>query len=138
MKPPQKWRQLFENYLKTMPVYYATTLRRVLSRTVVATYIPDHLDNCMSYNAVSYLRKLKNQAKTEYERLVASVGQTSQKIEPIKVVSKSTTSLLQRKDFNQLLQHFGGDMSHLRHELQAYNTFTIAVPTKEQPPLTYR
>ena len=36
--------------------------------------VPETLDNCMSYSVVSYLKKLKNQAKTEYEEMVASVG----------------------------------------------------------------
>lgn len=36
--------------------------------------VPETLDQCMSYSAVSYLKKLKNQAKVELEKMVQSVG----------------------------------------------------------------
>lgn len=58
-----------------MPLYYASPLRKALSRIGINNLVPDHMENCLSYSVVSYLKKLKNQAKSEYERLVASVGQ---------------------------------------------------------------
>ncbi len=74
----------------------------------------------------------------EYERHVASVGQKLPPTEGIKVTAKTQTSILQRKDFNQLLQHYGGDLNHLKKELTEYNTFTIAVADKNLKPNTFR
>ena len=36
--------------------------------------VPETLDQCMSYSVVSYLKKLKNQAKVELDKMVQSVG----------------------------------------------------------------
>jgi hypothetical protein len=41
----------------------------------VHNLVPDNLDNCLSYSVVAYLKKLKNNAKVEYEKMVSSVGQ---------------------------------------------------------------
>lgn len=138
MKPTQKWRQQFDSYLKSMPVYYAQPLRRALQRMGGPNLIPDQMDNCLSYSVVSYLKKLKNQAKVEYEKLISSVGQKQQVNEGIKVTQKSEISILQRKDFNELLEFYGGNMYNLKQELTEYNTFTLAAPDKNVKPQTYR
>jgi integrator complex subunit 6 len=36
--------------------------------SIPQTLIPDSLDNSLSYSVVNYLKRLKNQAKIEYER----------------------------------------------------------------------
>ena len=60
-------------------------LRRAMSRMGAHNLVPDNMDNCLSYSVVSYLKKLKNQAKVEYEKIVASVGQSMLAPEGIKV-----------------------------------------------------
>ncbi|KAK2155545.1 hypothetical protein LSH36_237g04058 [Paralvinella palmiformis] len=138
LKPTPKWRQHFDIYLKTMPVYYAAPLRRALSRMGAQNLIPDQMDSCLSYSVVSYLKKLKNKAKEEYDHLVASVGQKVVLNDGIKVITRSQTSILQRKDFNQLLKHYGGDMSHLTQDLTDLSTFKLAVPNKDLQAQTYK
>lgn len=138
LKPTQKWRQQFDNYLKTMPVYYAGPLRRALARMGAPSLVPENMENCLSYSVISYLKKLKNQAKIEYERLVASVVQEKPKNEGIKVAPRSQISILQRKDFHQLMHIFGSDISTLKEQLNEYNGFTLAVPDKDVTPQTYR
>ncbi|XP_046568892.1 integrator complex subunit 6-like [Haliotis rubra] len=138
LKPTPKWRQQFENYLKTMPGYYAGPLRRAMARMGAANLVPDNMDNCLSYSVITYLKKLKNQAKIEMDRLIASVGQKPQHNEGIKVCSRSQTSVLQRKDFNQLMQNLGGNMAWLKQDLQEYTTFSIAVPDRGIKPQYYR
>lgn len=137
-KPNKNWRQQFDSYLKTMPVYYAGPLRKALQRMGAPSLIPDNMENCLSYSVITYLKKLKNQAKIEMDRLIASVGQKLPPQEGIKVNSRTKASILQRKDFNQLLQSVGGNMSNLKQELLDYNTFTVAVPDKEIKPQYYR
>ena len=50
--------------------------------------VPDTMDNCLSYSVVSYLKKLKNSAKVEYEKMVASVGVKNHVIESIPVKAR--------------------------------------------------
>jgi len=59
-----------------MPAYYAGPLRRGLTRmgagNLATTLIPETLDNCLSYSVLNYLKRLKNQAKVEYEKTLGS------------------------------------------------------------------
>ncbi|KAK3590010.1 hypothetical protein CHS0354_035043 [Potamilus streckersoni] len=138
LKPNNQWRQRFENYLKTMPGYFAQPLKRALGRMGAHNLVPDNLDNCLSYSIVTYLKKLKNTAKMEMDRLIASVGQKINLSEGIRVSSRTKTSVLQRKDFKQLLQNVDGNMSTLKQELTDFNTFTVAVPDKDIRPQPFR
>ncbi|CAI9726681.1 Hypothetical predicted protein [Octopus vulgaris] len=137
-KPTKNWRQQFDSYLKTMPVYYAGPLRKALQRMGAPSLIPDNMENCLSYSVITYLKKLKNQAKIEMDRLIASVGQKLPPPDGLKVNLRTKASIVQRKDFNQLLQTMGGNMSNLRQELFDYNTFTVAVQDPEIKPQYFR
>ncbi|GAB1600442.1 integrator complex subunit 6-like [Argonauta hians] len=137
-KPDKNWRQQFDNYLKTMPVYYAGPLRKALQRMGAPSLIPDNMENCLNYSVITYLKKLKNQAKIEMDRLIASVGQKLPPLDGLKVNLRTKASIVQRKDFNQLLQTVGGNMNNLRQELLDYNTFTVAVQDPEIKPQYYR
>ncbi|XP_060595337.1 integrator complex subunit 6-like [Ruditapes philippinarum] len=138
LKPSPQWRQRFDNYIKTMPGYYAQPLKRALARMGAHNLVPENMDNCLSYSVITYLKKLKNMAKMEMDRLVASVGSKVPPHEGIKVSSRTKTSVLQRKDFSQLLKNVGGNLSSLKQELTDYNTFTIAVPDREIKPQQFR
>ncbi|XP_070173292.1 integrator complex subunit 6-like isoform X2 [Littorina saxatilis] len=139
LKPNQQWRERFDKYLKSMPGYYAGPLRRVLARVGVPTLVPENYDTCLSYSVITYLKKLKNQAKVEMDRMNASVGQKPPPHEGITVDSRTKTSVLQRRDFSQLLASIGGNMSILKQELTAdYSKFHIAVPDPTVKPQHYR
>lgn len=78
LKPTSEWRTQFSNYMRTMPTYYAASMKRALTKMgaatpMVQTLIPDTLDNSLSYSVMNYLKKLKNQAKIEYDRLCSEV-----------------------------------------------------------------
>ncbi|ESN90694.1 hypothetical protein HELRODRAFT_96652 [Helobdella robusta] len=118
-KPTIKWKMQFDAYLKTVPAYYANPLKRAFSRMSLPptlNLIPDQMDNCLSYSVVLHLKKIKNQAKLEYDRLVASVGQYPTHCPTIRVLpsrpptprlasslSSSTSSSAQRGDFKHLI-----------------------------------
>ena len=70
-------RSAWEQYLADTPAYYVSPLRRALARMSLHGLLPDvgAADNCLSYGVISYLKRLKNQAKVEFEKIVASVGQ---------------------------------------------------------------
>ena len=113
-------------------------LRRALARLGAPNLVPDQLDNCLSYSVVSYLKKLKNQAKVEYERIVNSVGQRLPVVESIKVMAKTETSLLQRKDFKDIMAHYGSNMAALKQELVEFPSFVLGVPDKNVKPQPYK
>lgn len=73
-KPPRDWKHQFEAYLKNMPLYYAGPLKRALQRMGAPNLVPEAMENCLSYSVLNYLKRLKNQAKAEFEKLVAAVG----------------------------------------------------------------
>jgi len=72
------------------------------------------------------------QAKIEYDRLVASVGQGRPLCPGVIRVASSNSkpSVLHRPDFHQLLARHGGDISCLSQELNTadYDSFAVAVP----------
>ena len=72
------------------------------------------------------------QAKLEYDRLVASVGQARPVCPGVIHVASSNSkpSVLRRPDFHQLLARHGGDISCLSQELNTaeYDSFALAVP----------
>ncbi len=76
LKPTSDWRNAFKNYLHTMPAYYAGPLRRALTRmgagNLASTLVPETMDNCLSYTVLNYLKRLKNQAKLEYDKTLNS------------------------------------------------------------------
>lgn len=94
LKPSNEWRTQFHNYLRTMPSYYAGPLRRALTRmgagNLATSLIPENMDNSLSYSVLNYLKRLKNQAKQEYDRIV-SMTPYKGKFGPdgIKVISRS-------------------------------------------------
>lgn len=79
-KPTNEWRTQFQNYTRTLPAYYAGPLRRALTRmgTPVAlaqTLIPENSENGLSYSISNYLKRLKNQAKVEYDKMCNEIIQ---------------------------------------------------------------
>lgn len=76
-KPTNEWRSQFQNYLRTLPAYYANPLRRALTRmgtplALAQTLIPENSEN-LSYSVSNYLKRLKNQAKVEYDKLCSEI-----------------------------------------------------------------
>ena len=78
LKPSSEWRAQFHGYLRTMPAYYAAPLRRGLTRmgagNLANTLIPETMDNCLSYSVLNHLKRLKNQAKNEYDKTLSTTG----------------------------------------------------------------
>ena len=61
----------YPNYL----ILILGPLRRALTRmgagNLASTLIPENMDNSLSYSVLNYLKRLKNQAKQEYDRIVS-------------------------------------------------------------------
>lgn len=78
LKPTNEWRTQFQNYMRTMPAYYAVPLRRALTRmgvpvALAQTLIPDIAENSLNNTVQNYLKRLKSQAKSEFDKLCNDV-----------------------------------------------------------------
>ncbi|XP_029315384.1 integrator complex subunit 6 [Cottoperca gobio] len=140
-KPTIKWRQSFENYLKTMPPYYIGSLRKALRIMGAPNLLADNMEYGLSYSVVSYLKKLSQQSKTEYDRLIALIGKKQQPEAGIKVRWRGGgISLAQRRDFIQQLQSLSGEAPPLPLELnpKEFQGFQLALLNKGLKPQSFR
>ncbi|XP_055500080.1 integrator complex subunit 6 isoform X1 [Leucoraja erinacea] len=142
LKPNLKWRQTFDNYLKTMPPYYMVPLKKALRMMGAPNLISDNSMDCgLSYSVISYLKKLSQQAKMESDRIISSVGKKTPQELGIKVKNQSSVlSLAHRKDFKQLLQGITGEvpLRPLELSMKEFAGFQIAILNKDVKPQTYR
>lgn len=136
LKPTREWRQQFDSYLKNMPLYYAGPLKRALQRMGAPNLVPDNMENCLSYSVLNYLKRLKNQAKSEFEKLVASVSVVRPLgPEGIRIVPRSAL----RRDFMvtsnpALTERF----SALKEQINDFSGFMLGIKDKEVPTQSYR
>ncbi|KAK7082057.1 Integrator complex subunit 6 [Halocaridina rubra] len=138
LKPTKDWRIHFDNYLRTMPPYYATPLKRALGRMGAPNFVPDNLDNSLSFQVTNHLKRLKNQAKLEYERICLEVEKRlSQnschvhegiRVQPRRPLGRHLTS-------NHTLQD---KLASLRDQVTEYSNFVLAVREGEVSPQMYR
>ncbi|KAM4597584.1 integrator complex subunit 6-like [Polymixia lowei] len=143
-KPTIKWRQSFENYLKTMPPYYIGSLRKALRIMGAPNLLADNMEYGLSYSVVSYLKKLSQQSKIEYDRLITSIGKKPPPEAGIKVRWRwgggGGISLAQRRDFNLLLQSITGEAPGLTLEPnpKEFHGFHLALLNKSLKPQSLR
>ncbi|KAG7176055.1 Integrator complex subunit 6-A-like [Homarus americanus] len=138
LKATKEWRIQFDNYLRTMPPYYANPLKRALGRMGAPNLVPDNLDNSLSFQVTNQLKRLKNQAKLEYERICLEVekrlSQTNCvvhegiRVQPRRPLCKHLTS-------NHTLQD---KLAPLRDQVTDYPNFVLAVREGEVNPQMYR
>ncbi|GAB6024222.1 Integrator complex subunit 6 [Chamberlinius hualienensis] len=136
LKPTKEWRQQFDNYLKNMPLYYASHLKRALQRMGAPSLVPENLENYLSYSVLNYLKRLTNQAKAEFEKMVSSVGTIkSQSVEGIRVIPRSDP----RKD---LKFHSNSTLSErfsaLKEQIVDYNGLIVGIQDKDMKTQSYR
>ncbi|XP_068423153.1 integrator complex subunit 6 [Clinocottus analis] len=140
-KPTIKWRQSFENYLKTMPPYYIGSLRKALRIMGAPNLLADNMEYGLSYSVVSYLKKLSQQSKMEYDRLIALIGAKQPPEAGIKVRWRGgAVSLAQRRDFIQRLLSLSADAPAPPMELnpKEFQGFQLALPNKALKPQSFR
>ena len=140
-KPTREWKLQFEAYLKNMPLYYASPLKRALQRMgAPSNLVPESMENCLSYSVLNYLKRLKNQAKVDFDKMIASVGSCKLTIpETIKVInpmfSKKITDIVNMN--NPTLK---SRFNELRNEVNDFLGFMIRVrdKSKDAKPQCYR
>jgi integrator complex subunit 6 len=86
--------------------------------------IPETMDNCLSYSVLNYLKRLKNQAKIDYDKMLNStpVMKTRTGPEGIKVIPRSPF----KKEL--LTNHLLKDkFNPLREQLTDFPGFLLAI-----------
>lgn len=111
LKPTKQWTDKFDMYLKHIPPYYYGPLRRVLSKKGLQHLIAENLENCLSAQVQSYLKKVKNQAKVSFDQVCAH---PTINIDSISLLSNNPNSIIYKrqltesypdsKEFNNWLQ----------------------------------
>ncbi|XP_022238341.1 integrator complex subunit 6-like [Limulus polyphemus] len=142
-KAPKEWKQNFESYLKNMPLYYAAPLKRALQRMGAPSLVPENMENCLSYSILNYLKRLKNQAKSEYEKILLMVGSNKQaSTESIRInLGVHRPSLHTQKLSDLCLTSnpcLADRFSSLISELNDFSGFNLAVKDKEMKTESYR
>lgn len=140
LRPTQEWRAQFHAYLRTMPAYYAAPLRRVLTRmgagNLANSLIPETMDNCLSYSVLNYLKRLKNQAKLEFDKTLSNnsgSGKNPRFIDGIKVLSRSPL----KRDL--LMNHLIKDkFMSVREQLTDFPGFQINIKDQLPPANGFR
>lgn len=111
LKPTNEWKAQFGMYLANMPPYYAGPLKRALQRmnaSQIAQMVQE--ENYLSFSVLNYLKKLKNQAKSEYDRTCNDVAIRVKSNEP----KRTLTSFKNPFDVprHNLLDHLGKLRTH--------------------------
>ena len=147
LKPTREWKMAWEAYLKTLPQYYASHLKKALQRMgAPTTLVPDSLENYLSFPILNHLKRLKNQAKAEFDKLVSSVGSYAAKAatsqtEVIRVNTTPSTSSLSMPSSSTSNQKKVCDMalvgntshpriSSIQKELNEYPNFLLRIKDK--------
>jgi len=110
LKPTNEWKAQFGMYLSTMPPYYAGPLKRALVRigaAVIAQLVSE--ENYLSYTVLNYLKKIKNQAKVEYDKACNDVGLRVNTIKTALDTKRAVACYKNAFDVprHQLLDHLG-------------------------------
>jgi integrator complex subunit 6 len=75
LKPSREWKMAWDVYLKNLPYYYAAPLKKALQRMgAPINLVPESMENFLSYPVQNHLKRVKLHAKTEFDKLVSSVG----------------------------------------------------------------
>lgn len=124
-KPTREWKAQFDGYLKNMPLYYCQPLKRALQRLgVPSTLVPDSMENVLHFSVMNHLKRVKNQAKAEFDKVVSSVG--SYKIPPAESIR--LTAPIGSKKITEIALVGNTDhprIASLKPDLQEYTNFTL-------------
>ncbi|KAI5749299.1 hypothetical protein M8J76_006248 [Diaphorina citri] len=133
MKVTPEWRGNFQKYIGTMPSYYAAPLRRALIRmgmpaAISQSLIPDSMENSLSYSVLSYLKRMKIQAKDEFDRLCNDVS-TKQNTASKNMISAESIRVVPRSPLKRdLISHptLQDKFSSLKEQLNYIHTMPIS------------
>lgn len=148
LKPTKSWMDKFEYYLKHIPPYYYAPLRRVFSKKGLQHLVPENLENCLSIQVQSYLKKIKTQAKIAFDQVCAH---PQLHIDSLILLSNNPNSVLHKrqqlesyqdsKEFTNWLQtHLEpAKADNIRQQFNDFNNFVLhAREKRKQKPVLFK
>lgn len=132
-QPSLEWKVQFDAYFKNMPLYYVGPLKRALQRMgATPNLVPDNMDNYLSYTVLNYLKRLKNQAKVEFDKLVGLVGTVKQSIPEGTRIFNSSLSVKRMSEFGLKSNRVPSQrFANLKNELNDFQEFVIRISDKQ-------
>lgn len=126
-KPSREWKIAFDTYIKNLPLYYVSPLKRALQRMgATPNLVPDNLENCLSYAVLNNLKKLKNQAKAEFEKMVVSVGSSKSVIPDVmRVLNAASTRKISEMSLG--ITSSNSRFVGLKNDLNEFTGFQISI-----------
>ncbi|XP_074133450.1 integrator complex subunit 6-like [Sminthopsis crassicaudata] len=136
LNPSPKWLQEFDEYLKFMPSYFLSPLKKALRFMGASNLVIENLESGLSYSIITYLKKLNQQSKVEAEKRNALVGKKPPVETGIKV---KTFSVISSADFHSHLKPLSSSTHVSLIELNGKEqpTFELALPKKGAKPHLY-
>lgn len=122
-------------------MFFPQSLRKALRIMGAPNLLAENMEYGLSYSVVSYLKKLSQQSKIEYDRLIALIGKKPPPEAGTKVRWRGGgISLAQRRDFIQQLQSLTGEAPTLPMELNTkeFQGFHLALLNKGLKPQSFR
>lgn len=138
-KPTREWKAQFDAYLSNVPLYYAAPLKRALQKMGGPNLIPDNIENCLNFSVVNLLKRLKNVAKNEFEKVIASVG-TGKPTIPTTIKVPNSSSKTINDIINSSNPSLNARFSGLQKDINDFQNFCIRIPDKsrDNKPQCYR
>lgn len=124
-KPSREWRQHFDNYLKGMPLYYSTALRRAIQRMGAnSNLVPENLDVYLNVTLNNIIKKHKSLAKMEYEKLTSQMSNPKLVNAEYQRISThfNRKALMELYCSNPLLKK---KFSNMQHDHKEFNGFIV-------------
>ncbi|XP_016282174.1 sarcoma antigen 1 isoform X1 [Monodelphis domestica] len=137
LNPSPMWWQEFDEYIKSMPAYFLSPLKKALRLMGAPNIISENLEPGLSYSVISYLKKLSQQSKLESDRRNALVGKKPPLENGIKVKTISFDyPMVSNFDLEPSVLPGAAEKSPSRVSLMELNgkepsEFEIALPKKE-------
>ena len=138
----------FDFYLKHIPPYYYAPLRRVFSKKGLQHLVSESLENCLSIQVQSYLKKIKNQAKIAFDQVCAH---PQIHIDSLILLSNNPNSILHKrqqlesyqdsKEFTNWLQtHLEpAKADNIRQQFNDFSNFLLhAREKRKQKPIFFK
>ncbi|XP_031800282.1 integrator complex subunit 6 isoform X2 [Sarcophilus harrisii] len=138
LNPSPKWQQDFDEYLKYMPSYFLSPLKKALRSMGASNVVIESVESGLSYSVIAYLKKLNQQSKVEAEKRNALVGKKPPTETGIKL---KTFSIISNADFHSHLKPLTSGSAHISLiELNGKEepTFELAIPKKGVKPHLYK
>lgn len=140
-KPVREWKPAFDEYLRQMPPYYATPLKRALTRMgAIGSLIPESMDlGCISYAVAAKLKSHKNEAKAQFDRLIQAMqhqqNQKNHNLETVRVLQcgKNLRSQVESTSYKNMVctgqpaPAFYYRYSAMKSDLNEFANFAIRV-----------